>query len=105
VYGEAESVTAWCSHHHGVQLALLSDDSPGGRLLRATGLRGSLPLPLPPLAPVLGSEVQTFGIDAQVPLVHRPLVSLHDVLGESQDVLSLEERRHRTQRGMFKSGV
>lgn len=55
-------------------------------------------LPLPPLAPVLGSEVQTLGVDAQVSLVHRSLVSLHDVLGESQDVLTLEERRHRTGR-------
>ena len=47
------------------------------------------PLPLPPLAPVLRGEVQTLGVDAQVPLVHGPLVALHDVLRQRQDVLTL----------------
>lgn len=41
---------------------------------------GSAWSPLPPLAPVLGSEVQTLGIDPQEPLEHSPLMAIHDVL-------------------------
>lgn len=36
--------------------------------------------PLSPLAPVLGREVQTLGVDPKEPLEHSSLVSVHDVL-------------------------
>lgn len=35
--------------------------------------------PLPSLAPVLGSEVQTLGVDAKESLEHGPLVPIHDI--------------------------
>lgn len=51
--------------------------------------RGAGSLPLAPLAPVLGREVKAFRIDAQVSLLHCSFVSVHDVLWQSQDVLTL----------------
>lgn len=54
-------------------------------------------LPLAPLAPVLGGEVKAFGVDAQVTLLHCPLMPLHYVLRKSQDILAL--RSHRERRG------
>lgn len=35
--------------------------------------------PLPSLAPVLGSEVQTLGVDPKEPLEHGPLMPIHDI--------------------------
>lgn len=49
-------------------------------------------LPLPPFAPVLWSEVKAFGIYAQVPLLHCSLMSIHNVLWQSQNVLTLHSR-------------
>lgn len=49
--------------------------------------------PLSPLAPVLGSEVQTLGVDPKEPLEHSSFVSIHDVLGQREDILTLDGRR------------
>lgn len=46
-------------------------------------------LPLAPLAPVLRCEVKAFWIYAQVSLLHRSFVSIHNVLWKCQDVLTL----------------
>lgn len=53
---------------------------------------GAAPLPLAPLAPVLRCEMKAFWIDAQVSLLHRSFMTVHNVLWESQDVLTLESR-------------
>jgi hypothetical protein len=54
-------------------------------------------LPLAPLAPVFRGEVKAFGVNAQVTLLHCPLMPLHYVLRKSQDILAL--RSHRKRRG------
>lgn len=48
------------------------------------------PSPLPPLAPVLWGEVQTLGVDAKDPLQHGALVTVYDVFGKRQDILTLK---------------
>lgn len=53
---------------------------------------GSAWSPLPPLAPVLGSEVQTLGVNTEESLEHGPLVPIHDVLRQCEDVLALGGR-------------
>lgn len=57
---------------------------------------GSAWSPLPPLAPVLGSEVQTLGVNAEEPLEHGPLVPIHDVLRQREDILALGGRQEQT---------
>lgn len=54
---------------------------------------GSAWSPFSPLAPVLGSEVQTLGVDPKKPLEHSPFVPIHDVLRQCEDILALDRRR------------
>ena len=56
-------------------------------------LMGSAWSPLSPLAPVLGSEVQTLGVDPKKPLEHSPFMPVHDVLRQCEDILALDGRR------------
>lgn len=65
----------------------------GGVSVSLTG-----PLPLAPLAPVLWCEVKAFWIYTQVSLLHRSFVTVHNVLWESQDVLTLHARDNKKKR-------
>lgn len=49
--------------------------------------------PLAPLAPVFRSEMQAFGINAEVAFLHGTLVAFHYVLGQGEDILTLEVKR------------
>ena len=67
----------------------------GGVVWRVGGVAwravGGVASPLAPLAPVLGGEMEALGVDAQHALQHGALVALHDVPGQRQDVLALQE--------------
>lgn len=45
--------------------------------------------PLSPLAPVLGSEVQTLGVDPKETLEHSSFMPIDDVLRQCEDILAL----------------
>ncbi len=49
--------------------------------------------PLAPLAPVFRSEMQAFGINAEVAFLHGTLVTFHYVLRQGEDILTLQWRR------------
>lgn len=62
----------------------------GKKTIQLSVLIHRLLLPLAPLAPVLRREVKAFRIYAQVSLLHRSFMSIHDILWKSQDVLTLD---------------
>lgn len=63
---------------------------PASVLLPLLAFPGQRPVTTFPLAPVLG-EVQTLGVDPKKLLEHSPLVPIHDVLRQGEDILALTE--------------